>query len=137
MQNKTISFETAESAVMQTWKSLLKQTNPYLVPILLPMIEHFKPLFQEFYDLGVSHGRTAQAVPEWISVKDRLPKRDALVAWVKVHQRNGVLEKWISQVDGICWADCHDGYHRKIEDIDATHWILLPDPPVAQEPAND
>ena len=60
MQNKTISFETAEAAVMQTWKSLLKQTNPYLVPILLPMIEHFKPLFQEFYDLGVNHGKTAQ-----------------------------------------------------------------------------
>lgn len=76
MQNKTISFETAEAAVVQTWKSLLKQTNPYLVPILLPMIEHFKPLFQEFYDLGVSHGRTAQAVPEGFVLvsKDTLNK---------------------------------------------------------------
>ena len=66
---------------------------------------------------------------EWISVTDRLPERDMLVAWIKVHQRNGILEKWISQVDGICWAGCHDGYHRKIENIDATHWMPLPEPP--------
>ena len=75
MKNKTISFETAEAAVMQTWKSLLKQTNPYLVPILLPMIEHFKPLFQEFYDLGVSHGRTAQVPEGFVLVpKEPTPK---------------------------------------------------------------
>lgn len=101
MQNKTISFETAEAAVMQTWKSLLKQTNPYLVPILLPMIEHFKPLFQEFYDLGVSHGRTAQAVPEGfvlVSQKDLLDLTIAInavdLATHTENKTNAVREMW-------------------------------------------
>lgn len=122
MQNKTISFETAEAAVMQTWKSLLKQTNPYLVPILLPMIEHFKPLFQEFYDLGVSHGRTAQAVPEWISVKDNLPPENILVLGMSQTRSN------IFNVYNVMALD-------EFEEAEVTHWMPLPDAP--QEPAND
>lgn len=132
MQNKTISFETAEAAVMQTWKSLLKQTNPYLVPILLPMIEHFKPLFQEFYDLGVSHGRTAQAVPEWISVEDQMPPVDetVLVCWDYAPEIEP--EKEYTTTD-----ENLDEYWPNCQDEPPTHWMPLPRVIKAQEPAND
>lgn len=118
MQNKTISFEAAEAAVMQTWKSLLKQTNPYLVPILLPMIEHFKPLFQEFYDLGVSHGRTAQAVPDGFVLVN---KKDL----VKV--LNCVTDDWLVDTDSF-------EEFKKIESLvqDEVNAMIE-----AQEPAND
>lgn len=132
MQNKTISFETAEAAVMQTWKSLLKQTNPYLVPILLPMIEHFKPLFQEFYDLGVSHGRTAQAVPEWISVEDQMPPVDetVLVCWDYAPEIEP--EKEYTTTD-----ENLDEYWPNCQDEPPTHWMPLPRVIKAQEQAND
>jgi len=66
---------------------------------------------------------------EWISVDDDLPKKNTIVAWIKLHPRNGILNKWISIVDDIGWSGCHDGYHRNIKDIDATHWMPLPEPP--------
>lgn len=68
---------------------------------------------------------------EWISVDDKLPGPNELVAWLKMNNpiKNGISKKWISKVDGICWADCHDGYRRKVADIDATHWMPLPEPP--------
>ena len=120
MQNKTISFETAEAAVMQTWKSLLKQTNPYLVPILLPMIEHFKPLFQEFYDLGVSHGRTAQAVPEGFKVVSFKQISELVVAVNKVDLMTHTEQK--TNEARLAWQDIASKLQTMIE---------------AQEPAND
>lgn len=72
MEN-TINFETAERLVVGTWKKMLRANNPYLIPILLPLLEHAKPLFKEFYDLGIEHTK-AQAVPEWISTEEAMPK---------------------------------------------------------------
>lgn len=69
----------------------------------------------------------------WISVKDRLPENNTLVAWINFRPENGILEKWISVVDSIGWADCYDGYHRKVAKIDATHWMPLPEPPTREK----
>ena len=68
---------------------------------------------------------------EWISVKDELPNRNTLVAWLKMcnQVRNGIQKKWISKVDDIHWADNSCGNHVKLENIDATHWMPLPEPP--------
>lgn len=67
----------------------------------------------------------------WISVEERLPKKGTLVAWLKMNNpiSNGVNKKWISRVDGVGFAENHNGYHKILKDVDATHWQPLPDPP--------
>lgn len=60
MSDKTISYETAEQAVIDTFLNLLRKSNPYLVPLLKPMLKHAKPLFKEFYDLGIKHAETPE-----------------------------------------------------------------------------
>ena len=74
---------------------------------------------------------------EWISVDKMLPEKNTLVAWIKMNNpfENGINKKWISKVDDVLWVDRHDGYHVNIIDIDATHWMPLPEPP--QEQNND
>ena len=68
---------------------------------------------------------------EWISVEDRFPKKNTLVAWLKMNKPigNGVNKQWISMVDSVCFAGNHDGYHKAVDQIDATHWQPLPEPP--------
>ncbi len=68
---------------------------------------------------------------EWIGVDKILPRKNTLVAWIKMNNpiENGINKKWISRVDDVLWADRHDGYHVNITDIDATHWMPLPEPP--------
>lgn len=68
---------------------------------------------------------------EWIGIDERLPCRNTLVAWVKMNNpaKNGINKKWISKVDDILWADRWDGYHVSITNIDATHWMPLPELP--------
>lgn len=60
MSDKIISYETAEQTVIDTFLNLLRKDNPYLVPLLKPMLEHAKPLFKEFYELGLKHAKTPE-----------------------------------------------------------------------------
>ena len=60
MSDKTISYETAEQATIYQFLKLVRQSNPYLVPLLKPMLEHAKPLFKEFYNLGMAHAKTPE-----------------------------------------------------------------------------
>lgn len=60
MLDKTISYETAEQTVIDEFLRLLRKDNPYLVPIIKPMLEQFKPLFKQFYDLGLKHAETPE-----------------------------------------------------------------------------
>ena len=60
MSEKTISYETAEQATIDEFLRLVRQSNPYFVPLLKPMLNHAKPLFKEFYDLGIKHAETPE-----------------------------------------------------------------------------
>ena len=65
----------------------------------------------------------AQAVPEWISVEDELPTpnktlSDAVIAW-----------------DGLCIRRIPLCLFKSASEV--THWMPIPQPPKAQEPAND
>ena len=65
----------------------------------------------------------AQAVPEWISVGDELPTpnktfSDAVIAW-----------------DGLCIRRIPLCLFNSASEV--THWMPIPQPPKAQEPAND
>ncbi|WP_281963171.1 DUF551 domain-containing protein [Acinetobacter johnsonii] len=64
----------------------------------------------------------AQAVPEWISVKDNLPPANILVLGMSVTRSN------IFNIYNVMALD-------EFEEADVTHWMSLPDAP--QEPAND
>ena len=64
----------------------------------------------------------AQAVPEWISVKDNLPPENILVLGMSQTPRN------IFNIYNVMALD-------EFEEADVTHWMPLPDAP--QEPAND
>lgn len=68
---------------------------------------------------------------EWISVKDQLPVKNTMVAWIKMNNplKNGINKKWISSVDDVGFSENHDGHCKNIIDIDATHWQPLPKPP--------
>ena len=67
----------------------------------------------------------------WISVEDRLPKKNSLVAWIKMNDpiKNGVNKRWVSKIDDVGFSENHDGYSKNLSDIDATHWVQLPDLP--------
>lgn len=73
----------------------------------------------------------AQAVQEWISVDDNLPNRQVNVLVASKH-------------DFLCIASLTNNHkNNKFYDGDGfainsiTHWMPLPKPPKAQEPAND
>ncbi|GAA5558361.1 hypothetical protein Asch01_03117 [Acinetobacter schindleri] len=67
-------------------------------------------------------GKEAQAVPEWISVNDKLPPANILVLGMSQTPRN------IFNIYNVMALD-------EFEEADVTHWMPLPDAP--QEPAND
>ena len=60
MSDKTISYETAEQTTIDQFLKLVRQSNPYLVPLIKPMLNHAKPLFKEFYNLGIKHAQTPE-----------------------------------------------------------------------------
>lgn len=78
----------------------------------------------------------AQAVPEWISVEDSLPKKNANVLLNVVARRRGKPFSCI----GFYSVEPDDEPCFILDDNftilkGVTHWMLLPDAP--QEPAND
>ena len=64
----------------------------------------------------------AQAVSEWISVKDNLPPANILVLGMSQTRSN------IFNIYNVMALD-------EFEEVDVTHWMPLPDAP--QEPTND
>ena len=84
--------------------------------------------YEEQAEYLISHGVT---VPEWISVKDRLPDliscnvgtaySEAVIAWTS--GRKAMIAVW----DGIDWIAPFDYWEAWGEEI--THWMPLPEPP--------
>ena len=66
--------------------------------------------------------RKAQAVPQWISVKDKLPPANILVLGMSQTRSN------IFNIYNVMALD-------EFEEAEVTHWMPLPDAP--QEPTND
>lgn len=60
MSDNTISYETAEQATIDQFLKLVRQSNPYLVPLIKPMLNQAKPLLKEFYNLGMAHAQTPE-----------------------------------------------------------------------------
>ena len=103
--------------------------------------ELYKDVFDEDGDdraiIGYSFAWSAwraaktQAVPKWISVKDKLPSDDIgrVLAWVVEQNSLGKC--------GFVWNCSHSNgvFSDKFETFQVTHWMPLPDAP--QEPAND
>jgi len=97
--------------------------------------------FMSGYRIAIAHtNNTAEPVADgWISVKEKLPELEKSVFLTDGkhvltgmygkydHQPIGTGEKWVSGVIGFC------GYNLGIEGdpgkFDATHWMLLPNPP--------
>ncbi len=74
----------------------------------------------------------AQAVPEWISVEDGLPSDGQdIIAFdaIKhcVFKDGEFLQGYFEPDTG----------HEYEEPVEVTHWMPIPQPPKAQEPAND
>ena len=63
--------------------------------------------------------------PQWISVKDRLPR---LRQWVLCKCRAGIYEvlRYEETCDGIQWH--HDNSHNYMSGF-VTHWMPIPEPP--------
>ncbi|WP_336151191.1 DUF551 domain-containing protein [Acinetobacter ursingii] len=83
--------------------------------------EHQSNLNREIDELKDQLAK-AQAVPEWISVKDNLPPANILVLGMSVTRSN------IFNIYNVMALD-------EFEEADVTHWMPLPDAP--QEPTND
>ena len=71
---------------------------------------------------GFNQAATAQAVPEWISVKDKLPPPNILVLGMSQTRSNIFNTYNVMDLD-------------EFEEAEVTHWMPLPDAP--QEPTND
>lgn len=78
--------------------------------------------------IGMLHlgGKEAQAVPEWISVKDKLPEIGVYVMVFLGKQGHNPTTYNFCQYTKF-------GFHLS----NVTHWMSLPDAPKPQEPAND
>ena len=80
----------------------------------------------------------AQAVPEWISAEDELPKRNLNVLLNLVVRKNGKPIKCIgfySIEPGEESCFVLDDNFTVLKGV--THWMPLPDSPKSQEPTND
>lgn len=85
-------------------------------------VEYVHFMNQQWYAWLACAKSKAQAVPEWISVKDNLPPENILVLGMSQTPRN------IFNIYNVMALD-------EFEEADVTHWMPLPDAP--QEPAND
>ena len=77
----------------------------------------------EFYFTAGWQAAKAQSMSEWISVEDELPTpnktlSDAVIAW-----------------DGLCIRRIPLCLFKPASEV--THWMPIPQPPKAQEPANE
>lgn len=97
-----------------------------------------------FGDLCAKRDAKAQAVPEWISVEDKLPKDGDCVLCIHEGGNQHVMMFTQRFKNRISWVKCflhHDGcgQFQEFYDIgdycEITHWMPLPDAP--QELAND
>ncbi|HCQ9667066.1 TPA: DUF551 domain-containing protein [Acinetobacter baumannii] len=117
-------------------------------PEMLELISHSD--VKQAYDFSweVWQAAKAQAVPEWISVEDKLPETepntDGVVCAVVCSLGNVYRARYMHDVDiGVdtkYWSEFAVNYNgREYEhyEINAkiSHWMPLPDAP--QEPAND
>ena len=79
------------------------------------------------YDFAnaIEQAAKAQAVPKWISVKDKLPSDDIgrVLAWVVEQNSLGKC--------GFVWNCSHSNgvFSDKFETFQVTHWMPLPEPP--------
>ena len=71
---------------------------------------------------AIEQAAKAQAVPEWISVKDKLPPPNILVLGMSQTRSNIFNTYNVMDLD-------------EFEEAEVTHWMPLPDAP--QEPTND
>ncbi len=95
------------------------------------LLIHFSDIDEEKIWALMVEAAKAQAVPKWISVKDKLPSDDIgrVLAWVVEQNSLGKC--------GFVWNCSHSNgvFSDKFETFQVTHWMPLPDAP--QEPAND
>jgi hypothetical protein len=70
---------------------------------------------------------------EWISVKDRLPKKNGYYFCWHMTSRCGDKEDW--QINKLYWEDNLWLYHHNaFKTADSvTHWMPLPTPPTEKE----
>jgi len=86
-------------------------------------------LYQQTIDaLKAENARLKQSLPQWTSVKDRLPKKDGeyLVYLKWLNPAN----EWVSE--RMLW-DFKDGKWEKDEDTIVTHWMEMPPLPKESE----
>lgn len=67
---------------------------------------------------------------KWISVKDRLPKKDQEILVYRGHH-SGLMNVYTYIGDNE-WEDDY-GYWGRTDDEGITHWMLLPAPPTEKE----
>ena len=97
MSDKTISYETAEQTTIDQFLKLVRQSNPYLVPLIKPMLNQAKLLLKEFYNLGMAHAQT--------------PEHLVLDAPARVG--GGVFRKGVSMLTVVAAAQRHYEYSSK------------------------
>ena len=78
-----------------------------------------KSFFPTIVKRAIEEAPTVQVIDEWISVKERLPKKHETVLVCSRGKNNSVIS-----IDCLCssgkWYD---------QDDDVTHWMPIPQPP--------
>lgn len=63
-------------------------------------------------------------MPRWQPLSEA--RTETTVVFMNL-RANGYKTQWVSEIDDIGWADDKQGYHHKLENIMATHFMLLPE----------
>ena len=114
------------------------QNEALIAELMKQSVIQLKPVIEIFFNKGMEIGKS-QAVPEWISVEDKLPAENGnylvcidgdvfylTAKWVKNHFKFLARGYGLTE-DFTDWRYC--------EGVKVTHWMTLPAAP--QEPTND
>ena len=133
--NLKTEFDLAINEVIEkSYQEDAKELGSKLALIVKSQWIQMKPYLFLAYCLGAK----AQAVPEWISVENKLPKRNIKVLLNIVARRRGKPFSCmgfysVEPDDEPCFI--LDDNFTILKGV--THWMQLPQAPKAQEPAND
>ena len=123
----------ADLMIEAAYQENIKNLGKPMAELMKQSVIQLKPVIEIFFNKGMEIGK-AQAVPEWISVQDRMPEQGQKVLVFRPDAHNYPHKDPNFKICTYAGADIFINSH--FEHV-ITHWKPLESPIEVQEPAND